>query len=210
MVSHGPAWCWLLTGRVRGRRGCRGGRSGSAGRWNVGGPLIVLNTSPGIVPRSGACISKRVIPTQRTAPVQTSFRWMAACVFWRLGFRQSSFHHFPRVPQHPTPVRLDATAAFLACSCPFTFRIQVSHQTQEPPSEFLPDAPGGIQQGVSRRNSSAADKARHRPSLGRRCARGLALVPACPEPLCEDSRSVTRARSTLSLLLRRRGNEPPR
>jgi hypothetical protein len=25
---------------------------------------------------------------------------------------------------------------------PFTFRIQVSHQTQEPPSEFLPAAPG--------------------------------------------------------------------
>jgi hypothetical protein len=37
---------------------------------------------------------------------------------------------------------------------PFTFRIQVSHQTQGPPSESLPAAPG-IQQGASRRRSSA-------------------------------------------------------
>ena len=48
-----------------------------------------------------------------TAPVQTSFRWMAACICWRLGFRQFSFHHIPRVPQHPAPVRLGTTAAFL-------------------------------------------------------------------------------------------------
>jgi hypothetical protein len=33
---------------------------------------------------------------------------------------------------------------------PSPFRIQVSHQTQEPPSEFLPAAPG-IQQGAARR-----------------------------------------------------------
>jgi hypothetical protein len=37
---------------------------------------------------------------------------------WRLGFRQFSFHHIPRVPQHLTPVRLGTTAAFLACSGP--------------------------------------------------------------------------------------------
>jgi hypothetical protein len=41
---------------------------------------------------------------------------------------------------------------------PFTFRIQVSHQTQKPPSEFLPAAPG-IQQGASRRSASAAIRA---------------------------------------------------
>jgi hypothetical protein len=44
-------------------------------------------------------------------------------VGWRLasaglGFEQSSSHRIPRVPQHLTPVRLGATAAFLACSCP--------------------------------------------------------------------------------------------
>jgi hypothetical protein len=37
---------------------------------------------------------------------------------------------------------------------PFTFRIQVSHQTQEPPSEFLPAAPE-IQQGASWRTLNA-------------------------------------------------------
>ena len=42
---------------------------------------------------------------------------------------------------------------------PFTFRIQVSHQTQELPSEFLPAALG-IQQGASRRSGHAADRAR--------------------------------------------------
>jgi hypothetical protein len=42
---------------------------------------------------------------------------------------------------------------------PFTFRIQVSHQTQEPPFEFLPAALG-IQQGASRRTTSAAGLAR--------------------------------------------------
>src|SRR5215216_1689134 len=41
---------------------------------------------------------------------------------------------------------------------PFTFRIQVSHQTQEPSSEFLPAALG-IQQGASRRSGSAAHRA---------------------------------------------------
>jgi hypothetical protein len=57
-------------------------------------------------------------PSQDTAPVQTSFRWMAACIVWRLGFKQSSFHHIPRVPRHPAPVRLGTATAFLACSGP--------------------------------------------------------------------------------------------
>ena len=35
---------------------------------------------------------------------QASFRWMAACIDWRSGFGQSSFHHIPRVPQHPPPL----------------------------------------------------------------------------------------------------------
>ena len=38
---------------------------------------------------------------------------MAACIVWRLGIRQFSFHHIPRVPQHLAPVRLGTTAAFL-------------------------------------------------------------------------------------------------
>ena len=37
---------------------------------------------------------------------------------WRLGFRQFSFHHIPRVLQHLASLRLDTTATFLACSGP--------------------------------------------------------------------------------------------
>jgi hypothetical protein len=58
---------------------------------------------------------------------------------------------------------------------PFTFRIQVSHQTQEPPSEFLPAALG-IQQGASRRSASADVRAnaRRRRDLPARLPGGLA------------------------------------
>lgn len=74
---------------------------------------------------------------------------------WRWGFRQFSFDRIPRVPQHLlTPLRLGATAAF-----PSTFRIQVSHRVQEPPSEFFPGAPW-VQQGASWHTSSAAVCAR--------------------------------------------------
>jgi hypothetical protein len=57
---------------------------------------------------------------------------------------------------------------------PFTFRIQVSHQTQEPPSEFLPAAPG-IQQGASRRIGFADDSARDHANEGHTHAQFLSL-----------------------------------
>jgi hypothetical protein len=31
----------------------------------------------------------------------TSFRRMLVCIFWTLGFRQSSFHHVAQVEQRP-------------------------------------------------------------------------------------------------------------
>jgi hypothetical protein len=69
---------------------------------------------------------------------------------WGLDFRQFSFGRIVRVSRHPA---LDASgrpplsghAAF-----PFGFRFQVGQVTQEPPSEFLPAAPG-IQRSASRR-----------------------------------------------------------
>jgi hypothetical protein len=52
----------------------------------------------------------------------------------------SPYHAGPPAHRHG---HLDPAAGFLACSCPwFTFRLQVSHQTQEPPFEFLPAEPG--------------------------------------------------------------------
>ena len=62
-------------------------------------------------------------------------------------------------PYHAGPsahhsLRLDMAAGFLACSCPLlAFRPQLSHQTQKPPSEFLPTELG-IQQGASWRTRS--------------------------------------------------------
>ena len=74
---------------------------------------------------------------------QASFRRACSCTFWRLWYRQSSFSHAARVPQHARFIRLNTTVAFLACyGPPSPFRIEVSHQTQEPPFEFLPAAPG--------------------------------------------------------------------
>src|SRR5258706_5516294 len=74
--------------------------------------------SLGIALYPGGCVGESGTPTQGTAPVQASFRWMSACINWRLGFRQFSFHHIPRVPQHPAPLRLGTATAFLAGAGP--------------------------------------------------------------------------------------------
>jgi hypothetical protein len=67
---------------------------------------------------------------------------MAVDIFWRLGFRQSSFRLITRVPQSTVPNVWTRSLVSWHALVPFTFRIQVSHQTQEPPSEFLPAEPG--------------------------------------------------------------------
>ena len=74
---------------------------------------------------------------------QASFRRMMSCIFWRLGFRQSSFRHITRVPQRPAPYAWTRPPLSWQATVPVTLRIKVSHQTQKPPSEFLP-APLGI------------------------------------------------------------------
>ena len=75
-------------------------------------------------------------------------------------------------PYHAGPsahhsIRLDMVAGFLACSCPLlAFRPQVSHQTQKPPSEFLPTVLG-IQQGASWRTRSRRRTTGRRGHAGR-------------------------------------------
>jgi hypothetical protein len=64
--------------------------------------------------------------------------------------------HIPRVPQRADPNAWARPLLSWHALVPFTFRIQVSHQTQEPPSGFLPAALG-IQQGASRRAGSGRD-----------------------------------------------------
>jgi hypothetical protein len=83
---------------------------------------------------------------------QTSFRRMRSSISWRLGFTQSSIRHITRVPQRLAPYAWARPLVSWHALVPLTFRRQVSHQTQEPPFEFLP-TPLGIQQGASWRTS---------------------------------------------------------
>ena len=52
---------------------------------------------------------------------QTSFRRMDHCIFWRLGFRQSSCSPYRAGPSVRRPIRLDPTTDFLPCCCPQYF-----------------------------------------------------------------------------------------
>ena len=92
--------------------------------------------------------------------LQASFRRMGRCIVWRLGFRQSSFRHITRVPQRPAPYAWTRPLISWQALVPLTFRRQVSHQTQKPPSKFLPTELG-IRQRASWRTRS------HRRTTGR-------------------------------------------
>jgi hypothetical protein len=56
------------------------------------------------------------MPCERRARhrFQASFRWMDSCIFWRLGFRQSSFHQYHAGPSVHRSLRLDAITDFAA------------------------------------------------------------------------------------------------
>jgi hypothetical protein len=73
---------------------------------------------------------------------QASFRRMRSCIFWGLGFRQSSFHHVTRISQRIAPYAWTQSLIRCHATVPFTFRIQVRHQIQEYSSKFLPAEPG--------------------------------------------------------------------
>jgi hypothetical protein len=83
--------------------------------------------------------------------LQTSFRRMGYCIFWRFGFRQSSFRRVARVPQRTAPYAW--TRPLISCHAlfPLSFRSQVRHQTQKHPSKFLPTT-SGIQRSASWRS----------------------------------------------------------
>ena len=80
-----------------------------------------------------------------------SFRRTPSSVIWRLGLGNPAFaiSHGSRDTTALTP---ELTSLRWHAAVPFTFRIRVSHWTQEPSFEFLPAAPG-IQQSASRRIS---------------------------------------------------------
>jgi hypothetical protein len=66
--------------------------------------------------------------------LRVSFRRAGICTIWRLGFRQSSFHHIARVPRRTAPDTWTRPPVSCHALFPLTFRRQVRHQTQGLPS----------------------------------------------------------------------------
>src|SRR5229473_5542625 len=66
--------------------------------------------------------------------LRVSFRRAGNCTFWRLGFRQFSFHHIARVPRRTVPDTWTRPPVSCHALVPLTFRRQVRHRTQGHPS----------------------------------------------------------------------------
>jgi hypothetical protein len=115
---------------VRLRRTCRARRRPPTHplgrpRWAVPSTVEVAPAS-GFMPTHGAASVSSVVPTD------------AHFHRWGLGFKQSSLGHITRVPRR---VALDASRSpprFRHALVPSRFRVQVSRQTQEPPSSSSP------------------------------------------------------------------------
>src|SRR5260370_24674265 len=107
--------------------------------------------SLGIAPHPEGCVSPAYMLTQDAAPVSGVFP--AGASFSPAGDEGSgkpAFSHITRVPYRAVPYAWARPLLSWHAIVPFRFPVQVSHQTQEPPFEFLPAEPG-IQQGASRR-----------------------------------------------------------
>jgi hypothetical protein len=83
---------------------------------------------------------------------RVSFRRAGICTVWRLGFRQSSFHHIARVSRRTVPDTWTRSPVSWHALVPLTFQRRVSHQTQGPPSNPSRLEPG-IQRSASRRTT---------------------------------------------------------
>jgi len=99
--------------------------------------------SLGIAPHPEGCVSPAYMLTQDAAPVSGVFP--AGASFspagdWGSG--NPAFSHITRVPQRAVPYAWARPLLSWHAIVPFRFPFQVSHQTQEPPFEFLPATPG--------------------------------------------------------------------
>jgi hypothetical protein len=66
--------------------------------------------------------------------LRVSFRRAGSCTFWRLGFRQFSFHRIARVPWRTVPDTWTRPPVSCHALFPLTFRRQVRHRTHGHPS----------------------------------------------------------------------------
>jgi hypothetical protein len=95
------------------------------------------------------------------------FRRAGICTFWRLGFKQFSFHRIARASRRTVPDTWTRSPVFWHALVPLTFQRRVSHQTQGHPSN------------PSRLNRGYNEAPRGAP-LTCRCARvGHVRVSAC-------------------------------
>ncbi len=90
-------------------------------------PSLCIATRPGGVPGTWSSGNRAGAGSMRISGGRQSY----TC--WRLGFRQYSFNHIARVPQHPAPAHGHGRCFPGMLLSPAAFRLQVSHQTQEYP-----------------------------------------------------------------------------
>jgi hypothetical protein len=118
---------------------------------DVGGPLISFNTLAGRRSALRRLCRSPSTPTQSTAPVSAVLPVDGNLHQLEIGLQAiqlSPYHAGP--PRCVAPTTGPDHRVSWHALVPFTFRIQVSHPTQEPPSKSFPAEPG-IRQSASRR-----------------------------------------------------------
>src|SRR6185312_7150250 len=118
---------------------------------DVGGPLISFNALAGRRPALRRLRRPPSTPTQSTAPVSAVLPVDGNLHRLEISLQAiqlSPYHAGP--PATPSLTTGPGRRVLWHALVPSTFRLQVSHLTQEPPSKSLPAEPG-IQQGASRR-----------------------------------------------------------
>jgi hypothetical protein len=94
--------------------------------------------------------------------LRVSFRRAGICTIWRLGFRQFSFHHIARVPRRTVPDTWTRPPVSCHALFPLTFRRQVRHRTQGPPSN-----PSRLRRGYNEAPRGALRSCRDAPGSRR-------------------------------------------
>jgi hypothetical protein len=98
--------------------------------------------SLGIAPSPEGCDGDFTRPSQGWHRFQASFPADVNFHLLEIGIEAIKLSPYHAGPQSTVPTPGTRPLVSWHALAPFTFRIQVSHQTQEPPFEFLPAGPG--------------------------------------------------------------------